>query len=46
MQSWLKVQDRAIAECKMMDISSNGAKIVAATPSAVPDRFDLAFFLR
>jgi hypothetical protein len=43
--AWIKAQDRAIAERKMMDISSSGAKkIVAARPSAVTDRFHLAFF--
>jgi len=38
------VQDRAITVCQVMDVSNNGAKIVAATGSAVPDRFQLAFF--
>jgi hypothetical protein len=42
--AWIKVRDRAVAECEVMDISSNGAKIVAAMPADVPDRFQLAFF--
>jgi hypothetical protein len=42
LSAWIKVQDRDIAECQVMDISNNGAKIVTA--SAVPDRFQLAFF--
>jgi hypothetical protein len=41
--AWIKVQDRTIAECHVMDMSHNGAKIVAATSSLVPDRFELAF---
>jgi hypothetical protein len=41
--AWIKVQDRTIAECHVMDISNNGAKIATTTPSLVPDRFDLAF---
>jgi hypothetical protein len=43
--AWIKAQDRAIAERKVMDILSSDAKIVAATPSAIPNRFHLAFFL-
>jgi len=27
-----------------MDISTNGAKVVIATSSTIPDRFELAFF--
>jgi hypothetical protein len=42
--AWIKVKDRAVAECRVMDISNNGAKIVAATATVVPDRFQLAFF--
>jgi hypothetical protein len=44
LSAWIKVQDRTIAECHVMDISKNGAKILTATPSVVPDRFQLAFF--
>jgi len=39
----IRVQDRAIAECHVMDISRNGAKLIAGTSSLVPDRFQLAF---
>jgi hypothetical protein len=46
LSAWIKVQDRAIAECQVMDISNNGAKIVTATSSAIPDHFQLAFFSR
>jgi PilZ domain len=42
--AWIKVQDRAMAECRVLDISKDGAKIVAADPSSVPDLFQLAFF--
>jgi hypothetical protein len=44
LSAWIKVKDRAIAECQVMDISNNGAKIIAAPASAVPDHFQLAFF--
>jgi hypothetical protein len=44
LSAWIKVQDRATTECQVMDISNNGAKIVAATALAVPNRFQLAFF--
>ena len=30
-------------ECRVMDISINGAKIISAMPAQVPDRFELAF---
>jgi hypothetical protein len=40
----IKLQDRAIAECHVMDISKNGAKIALAGSSVVPDHFQLAFF--
>jgi PilZ domain len=42
--AWIKVQDRTIAECHVMDISNNGAKIAAATASPIPDHFQLSFF--
>jgi PilZ domain-containing protein len=34
---------RAQCECQVMDISKNGAKVMAAMPAVVPDRFELAF---
>jgi hypothetical protein len=40
--AWIKVQGRVHCECKVMDISKNGAKIVAE--EKVPDRFQLTFF--
>jgi hypothetical protein len=43
LSAWITVQDRASAECQVMDMSKNGAKIVAEIPLAVPDRFRLAF---
>jgi len=30
-------------ECRVMDISANGAKIISTMPSRVADRFELAF---
>jgi hypothetical protein len=41
--AWIRVQDRTIAECQVMDISSGGAKIATTTSALVPDRFELAF---
>jgi hypothetical protein len=40
----INVEGRAHCECQVLDISTHGAKVVAGTPSAVPDRFELAFF--
>ena len=42
--AWVNVEGRADCECKVMDISKHGAKVVVEIPSAVPDRFELAFF--
>jgi PilZ domain len=44
LSAWIKVQDSTIAECYVMDISLNGAKIVTEKSTAIPDRFQLAFF--
>jgi hypothetical protein len=44
LSAWITVQGRVNSECQVLDISKGGAKLVAPTPSAVPDRFDLAFF--
>jgi hypothetical protein len=41
--AWIKVEGRALCECQVLDISANGAKIIAELPAAVPDRFELAF---
>jgi hypothetical protein len=30
-------------ECRVMDVSAKGAKIISAMPSRVADRFELAF---
>jgi hypothetical protein len=38
----IKVAGRAHCECRVLDISTHGAKIVVAP--AVPDHFELAFF--
>jgi hypothetical protein len=43
LSAWITVQGRASTECQVMDISKNGAKIVSEIPSAVPNRFQLAF---
>jgi hypothetical protein len=44
LRAWIMVQGRMNSECQVLDISRSGVKLVAATPLAVPDRFDLAFF--
>lgn len=44
LSAWIEVQGRASTECRILDVSRNGAKIAVAIPSAVPDRFELAFF--
>ena len=41
--AWIVVPGRDAVECQVMDISANGAKIIPAMPSQVPDRFELAF---
>jgi hypothetical protein len=44
LSAWIKVVGRAYCECQVPDISTHGAKVIVALPSAVPDRFELAFF--
>ena len=39
----INVGGQGSIECRLLDISQGGAKLSAATPSAIPDRFDLAF---
>jgi hypothetical protein len=41
LSAWIIQAERADQECRVMDISKNGAKIIAAIPSQVPRRFDL-----
>jgi hypothetical protein len=41
--AWIVQPGRDDVECQVMDISANGAKIIPAMPSQVPDRFKLAF---
>jgi hypothetical protein len=40
----IKVQGCALCECEVLDISRHGAKVFVEVPSAVPARFELAFF--
>jgi hypothetical protein len=42
--AWIKVNGSARCECQVMDISTQGAKVVVEMPAAVPDDFELAFF--
>jgi hypothetical protein len=41
LSAWIKVEGRAHCECRVLDISTHGAKVIV--PSVVPDRFELAF---
>jgi hypothetical protein len=42
--AWLVTSGRANQECLVLDISPRGAKVVVQAGSAIPDRFELAFF--
>jgi hypothetical protein len=42
--AWLVTSGRANQECQVLDISPKGAKVVVQAGSAIPDRFELAFF--
>jgi hypothetical protein len=44
LSAWIRAEGRVLYECQVLDISQQGAKVVVQTPSAVPDRFELAFF--
>ena len=41
--AWLVFEGDADRECRVMDISKNGAKLMVVMPPEVPSRFDLAF---
>jgi hypothetical protein len=43
--AWITLNGEAATECRIMDISKRGAKIYPNESVAVPDRFELAFFL-
>jgi hypothetical protein len=43
LSAWIIQAGNDDQECQVMDISKNGAKIITAMPSQVPDRFELAF---
>jgi hypothetical protein len=43
LSAWIVLAGHDDQECQVMDISKNGAKIITAMPSQVPDRFELAF---
>jgi len=42
-RAWLVADGQADTECDVLDISRNGAKVIIAIPSAVPDLFELVF---
>jgi hypothetical protein len=41
--AWITLNGVAMTECRIMDISKRGAKIVPGGSSVVPARFELAF---
>jgi hypothetical protein len=41
--AWIVCNGRADSECQVLDISPNGAKVVVALRSQLPQRFELAF---
>ena len=43
LRAWLFTDGQANSECGLLDVSRNGAKVIVAIPSAVPDVFELAF---
>jgi hypothetical protein len=43
LSAWIVLAGRADQECQVVDISANGAKVVADIPSLVPSRFELTF---
>jgi PilZ domain len=43
LSAWVKVEGRALCECRVLDISMNGAKVAVEITPEVPDRFELAF---
>jgi hypothetical protein len=43
LSAWIVLAGQADQECQVMDISANGAKVVADIPSLVPSRFELTF---
>ena len=40
---FINVDGRAHGECRVLDVSNHGAKVVVAIAAAVPDHFELAF---
>ena len=40
--AWIVQPGRADQECQVIDVSASGAKVIAAIPSLVPSRFELA----
>jgi PilZ domain len=43
LSAWIVLPGLDDCECQVMDVSADGAKIISAIPSQVPDRFALAF---
>jgi hypothetical protein len=43
LSAWIVEPGHEDRECRVMDVSHDGAKIITAIPSQLPDRFALAF---
>ena len=43
LSAWIVQQGLDDCECRVMDVSAKGAKIILTMPSRVADRFELAF---
>jgi hypothetical protein len=42
--AWIVTAGRADRECRVLDISLAGAKVVVEVSAGIPDSFELAFF--
>jgi hypothetical protein len=42
--AWIVTAGRADRECRVLDISPAGAKVVVEVSAGIPDSFELAFF--
>ena len=40
--AWIVRPGQADQECQVLDVSAEGAKVIAAIPASIPNRFELA----
>jgi len=43
LSAWIVTAGSEDQECRVIDVSKNGAKVIAPVPSQVPDRFEIRF---